>query len=217
MCFSATASFATAGFLAVAGIISITRIQSRRELPLAAIPIIFAVQQAVEGVLWLDLAGAPEGPVAAGLVLLFLILAEVFWPVYVPVTMLVMERDEGRRRFLVPLLAIGAFVAADRLWNIASAPYGARILCGHVVYVAEYRFNIAMGLAYLAAVSLPLLMSTQRAVAVLGGIVLLGCLTSYLLYREAFVSVWCFFAAAASAVILSHFIQLHRAARLAPL
>jgi hypothetical protein len=50
------------------------------------------------------------------------------------------------------------------------------------------------------AIGLPLLMSSQRTVVVLGAIVV-----AYALYWEAFVSVWCFFAAAASVAILCHF------------
>jgi hypothetical protein len=55
------------------------------------------------------------------------------------------------------------------------------------------------------AIGLPLLMSSQRTVVVLGAIVLVGLVVAYALYWEAFVSVWCFFAAAASVAILCHF------------
>jgi hypothetical protein len=46
----------------------------------------------------------------------------------------------------------------------------------------------SVGVAYIAATGLPLLMSSQRTVVVLGAIVV-----AYALYWEAFVSVWCFF------------------------
>ena len=59
-------------------------------------------------------------------------------------------------------------------------------------------------MAYLAATGLPLLLSSQRTVVVLGAIVLAGLVIAYAFYWEAFVSVWCFFAAAASVVILCH-------------
>ncbi len=75
----------------------------------------------------------------------------------------------------------------------------------HIVYVTEYRYSDAIGVAYLAATGLPLLMSSQRTVVVLGAIVLAGLVVAYALYWEAFVSIWCFFAAAASVTILCHF------------
>ena len=55
-----------------------------------------------------------------------------------------------------------------------------------------------------------LTLSTRRAVAALGLLVLVGSVAAYAFYWEAFVSVWCFFAAAASLVILGHFELSHR-------
>ena len=80
MCFSATASFAAAGLTGLLGLISVRRVKLRRELPLALMPIIFALQQGIEGMLWLNLEVDPEGVAARILALGFLLLAEVFWP-----------------------------------------------------------------------------------------------------------------------------------------
>lgn len=52
---------------------------------------------------------------------------------------------------------------------------------------------------------LPLLLSSRRAVFVLGLIVLVGSATADLFYWHAFQSVRCFFAAAGSVVLLGHF------------
>ncbi len=45
MCFSATASFVTVAFTGVAGLAAVTRAGPREEVPLAAVPLVFAVQQ----------------------------------------------------------------------------------------------------------------------------------------------------------------------------
>jgi uncharacterized membrane protein len=50
-----------------------------------------------------------------------------------------------------------------------------------------------------------LIASSRRAIIVLGAIILVGSVVAYAFYWEAFMSVWCFFAAAASVVILGHF------------
>jgi hypothetical protein len=47
-------------------------------------------------------------------------------------------------------------------------------------------------------------------VAILGLVVAIGSVVAWLFYAEAFVSVWCFFAATASVVILGHFEHLRR-------
>ena len=55
MCFSASASFGAGIVLSSIGIATITKTQSRSQLSLAFIPLIFAVQQFSEGFLWLSL------------------------------------------------------------------------------------------------------------------------------------------------------------------
>jgi hypothetical protein len=68
-------------------------------------------------------------------------------------------------------------------------------------------------LGYLAAATLPLLLSSHRTVVILGVLVLVGSLIAYFFYATSVLSVWCFFAAAASVVILGHF-ELARRDRL---
>jgi hypothetical protein len=56
----------------------------------------------------------------------------------------------------------------------------------------------------------PLLLSSRCTVFALGVIIIAGSVAAYIFYWEAFVSVWCFFAAAASVVILMYFEQSRR-------
>jgi hypothetical protein len=210
MCFSATASLLSTGLTGAVGIVSLSRANGLRELPLAATPLIFAVQQGIEGLLWLSLPQASDGSISTGLTFAFLIIAEVFWPVFAPIAALVIEPDKRRRHLMLFCLAIGVGVGAYLLWLIVNQPHSAAILDGHLVYVTEYRHSDVVGLAYLAATALPLLLSSRRTIIALGIIVLVGSATAYAFYWEAFVSVWCFFAAAASVIIVSHFEWAHR-------
>src|SRR3954463_13957598 len=92
MCFSAPASFASAAVLPAAGIVSLRTARTPAQLPFAAIPLLFAVQQAAEGVFWLTL---PEGgsPLAG---YTFLVFAQVLWPTWVPLAILLLARDRAR-------------------------------------------------------------------------------------------------------------------------
>lgn len=213
MCFSATASFVTAGVTGLAGAYALTRVDRWRDAPLAATPLLFALQQGVEGLLWLELPRAPAGPLAAGLTLLYLLLAQVFWPVYAPAAALLAEPSATRRRLIAPLLLVGAAVGASLLWNDLTHPASAAVLNCHVVYATGAPASVGLEAAYLAAVSLPLLLSTRRALQALGVIVLAGCVATYLFYWQAFLSVWCFFAAAGSVVIVAHFDRARRRRR----
>jgi hypothetical protein len=205
MCFSAPASFVTAGITGVIGVAALTRVRAPRELPLAAAPLLFALQQGIEGLLWLNLPPVADGSQSEVLTFLFLFFAEAFWPLYAPLAVWLIEPGDHRRRLMLVCLGIGAAVSAHLLWWILEHPFLASISDGHIVYGTGFRQSAPVGVAYLAATGLPLLLSSQRTVVVLGAIVLAGLVVAYALYWESFISVWCFFAAAASVTILCHF------------
>ena len=94
-------------------------------------------------------------------------------------------------------------VGVYALWIILSGQNHALVIGGHFAYAARERFEFAID--YLVAAAMTLVLSTERANAALGAIVLAGHVVAYVVYREVYVSVWCFFAVAASFVILYHF------------
>jgi len=151
MCFSATASFVTAGLTGVIGIVSVSRTTEPRDLPLAATPLLFAAQQCVEGLLWLNLPVAPDEAGAPGLTLLFSVFAQVFWPIWAPLAVLLIEPDQQRRRIMEICFAAGIGVGAWCLWSLLSYPHIAVILDDHVVYETGPRHSPALAVAYLAA------------------------------------------------------------------
>lgn len=210
MCFSPAASFVTAALTGAIGIVALTRISGPRDIPLAVMPLVFAVQQSTEGLLWLTLPSDPKGPGAVALVYSFLFFAQVFWPVYAPTAIALVEPKRARWRLMMLLVGVGAVVSALLGWGLVTKPHSALIVEGHIVYLAEVPSLGAVALAYLAATTLPLLLSSQRTLVVSGVVVLLGSVTAHFFYWEAFESVWCFFAATASATILFHFERLQQ-------
>lgn len=210
MCFSATASFVTAGVTTAMGIAAITQARTAREIPLAAIPLVFAAQQAVEGGLWLTLAEGTPGATASVLTYAFLLFALAVWPVLAPVAALLVESQAARRKIMQVCLAIGVAVAGYFMATVLSVPHTATIRNGHVVYLTGVDAPEAIGGLYLVATAIALMVSSARAVALLGAIVFAGSIATYVLYREAYVSVWCFFAAVASVVIVAHFLETRR-------
>jgi hypothetical protein len=200
---------------ATAGIVCLTRIRGWRELPLASLPLIFAGQQAVEGFLWLALPIDPDGPVSSMLTLAFLLYAKVFWPAFAPMAALLIEPEPRRRTLMAMCAAIGTGLAAYFLWSLYTYPHAASIVAGHIVYTGEPPSPAAIGVLYLVATAIAPLLSSHRAVVLLGEIVFGGSVVAYFVYWEAFASVWCFFAAAGSGVILVQFERLRRMERAA--
>jgi hypothetical protein len=122
MCFSATASFSAASITGVIGIATLRQVKHPRELLLAAMPLLFAAQQAVEGALWLQLpAGAGRDAVAA-LSLCFLVFAKVLWPAYVAPAVLLIEPDLRRRPVLYALAALGCTISIYTLNRLIENP-----------------------------------------------------------------------------------------------
>jgi hypothetical protein len=212
MCFSATASFLAAAVTGAAGVAALARVGHAREIPLALIPLAFATQQLVEGALWLTLPVAPAGGLSSSLTQAFLVYSLAFWPVFAPFTAWSMETVPLRRVATGLCLALGIALAAYFATTVLAAPHTSCISGGHIVYQVGIKEHLLVGLLYLAATGGALAISSHRAVSLLGTIVIAGSVTAYLFYWSVFISVWCFFAAVCSVVILLHF-ERARAAR----
>lgn len=205
MCFSPAASFFTAAVTGLSGAAALQRTNSKREWPLAAIPLFFSAQQAVEGALWMALPSGPASPVCLALTDTFLLFAMLFWPLYAPFASLLMEDDASRRRAIGCCLLVGLGVAAYLATVLVHGTHTAAMSGGHIVYNTVPPPAPAVGIFYLIATGLAPALSSHRAVNLLSIIVVAGSLIAWFAYWDAFVSVWCFFAAAASVVILLHF------------
>lgn len=217
MCFSAPASFVAAAVTGAAGTAALGRAHRREEFPLAAMPLFFAAQQAIEGFLWLSLPASPDGPASLLLTQLFLYFALVLWPAYAPLTVLLIEPDLQRRRWIGFCLIGGLIVGAYFLWSLHTSPQTASIEGGHIVYSGVAGLPLAMALLYPVATCLAPALSSHPAVRLLAAILFAASLIAYFAYWQAFTSVWCYFAAVASGVILFQFERARQKRRQAAL
>lgn len=198
MCFSATASFAAAGVLGIAGATSLYYAKNTPVKWYAAIPLLFGIQQGIEGVQWL-LQGPSLACSTAGYGFLFF--AFLLWPVYVPFAMQAMERQQERKKLLVWLTWFGAAITLYfSIWYLTS-PLTITLTDNSVVY------NMAIPLAANVAPMYVLvtgsgIFSSRVRVQIFSLVVLVGAAVSAILYRYAFTSVWCFFAAVSSLLVL---------------
>lgn len=108
MCFSATASFTASAVLGFVGAATLIKTQNKKAWLLAAVPMLFSLQQFVEGLLWLSLKNHSEYTLP--LTYIFLFFALLLWPIYVPIMALVMEPKKIRRRILFGFCIIGAII-----------------------------------------------------------------------------------------------------------
>jgi len=209
MCFSAEASFLAAGITGAAGVVALSMTTKREEWPLAAMPLFFAVQQLAEGFLWQDLA-LPQPINAEHWTFVFLIFALVFWPVYAPLAAVLIEPDGKRRQWMSLAVIAGVVVALYFLWSLTHQPQTATIDGAHIVYSGDPSAPKLFALLYPLATCGAAAISTFRPVRFLGAILIIGGMIAYYAYWQAFTSVWCFFAAIASAMIIFQFEMVRR-------
>ena len=207
MCFSATASFSAGAFLLGLGTLTLRSalaVRRRGQLPFAAIPLLFAIQQVTEGAIWLTFR--VDAPLLNSVLThVYAFFSHVLWPVYVPVAVLLMEPAGERRRALLAFVATGAAVGAYLLYILFAFPVVSRPIGRHIEYVSPYFFAAATMTLYLLSTTLSSLLSSHRMVRVFGVLALLSFGAAYAFYATWFISVWCFFAALLSAVIYLHF------------
>ena len=175
-----------------------------RDFPLAAIPLLFAIQQLIEGVIWLTFRD--DAPLLNSVMThAFSFFSHVLWPVYVPVAVLLIEPTGGRRRALLAFVVSGAAVATYLLYVLFAFPVVSRPTGQHIEYVSPHFFAAVTMTLYLMSTTLSPVLSAHRMVQVFGVLALLSFGAAYAFFATWFISVWCYCAALLSAVIYLHF------------
>ncbi len=203
MCFSATASFVAGTDLSVLGVATLRATQRRAEIPFAAIPLIFGLQQMVEGALWLSFRfDAPQLNLA--MTYLFSMFSHVLWPIFVPFAIGLLETVPWRRKVIWGFQGVGLFVGLYLLFLIVEYPVTA-VVAENIVYVSPHFYKIPVMLLYLAATCVSCFFSSNATIRLFGLLALLLFAVAYGFFAVALFSVWCFFAALLSAIIFVHF------------
>lgn len=206
MCFSATASFVAGAALIPLGAATLRQAwrTDRRYAVLAAFPALFGVQQMAEGLQWRRLESEGAGSTGAGLVFLFF--AYFLWPLVTPLAAALVEARAWRRRMFLVVAAIGGVFGASLFVPLLIYPAWLDIeaLRHSIDYDTRLIYDgwlpaLVPNIAYGAIVCLPLLASSVAGVRVFGAMMTLAGMVTVLLAVYAFTSVWCYFAAFASA------------------
>ena len=161
------------------------------------------VQQLVEGVIWVTFRH--EAPLLKqAMTIAYLGFAYVLWPMYVPLSLGILERVRWRKRTLFAFLAAGIPVGLYLTHAIVTSTLVAEILGKHIVYVTPHRNLLIVGVLYVGATCLSCFFSSHGFLKLFGVLALLSLISAYLLHVRALVSLWCFFAAILSLLIYIH-------------
>ena len=205
MCFSATASFTAGVLLLGIGTLTLKSARLPRELPFAAIPLLFAIQQLSEGVIWLTFRYEAL-LLNTVMTQLYSFFSHVLWPVYVLIAVLLIEPPGRRRQALLVFVAAGVAVGAYLLYFMVVFPIVSRPIGQHIEYVSPHFFAAVVMTLYLLSTTVSPMLSTHRMVNVFGVLALLSFAAAYFYYATWFISVWCFFAAILSVTVFFHLV-----------
>jgi len=214
MCFSASGSFGIAGVLAGIGAVAMAQEKAPSRRMLGLVPLLFAAQQVAEGVVWLTIEHPGRSWLQAAAVAVFLGFALVVWPIWVPLSLWAGERSPRRRRLLARLVWVGIGVGIYAAMILVRGRPTARV-AGHSIAYDYSETGPALVLAlylpmYIIPALLPFFVSTISRARTMGAVLTLSLVATFIIERQTLTSVWCFFGAILSAVIVLGISEDHR-------
>jgi len=204
MCFSATASFGAGILLSATAVVAMKKTKEPKQRVFAAIPLLFAVQQIAEGFVWLGLL---HQEFKGGLQLatyIFLIFAQVVWALWIPLSLLLLEKEPHRKRILQVLLGAGIGVAIYHGYGLFSHTVTGTDVDCHIHYNVQYlsEYRLLSGAGYGLATIVPCFISGVKRMWWLGAAFLLSYIATQFYYDYYVVSIWCYFAALLSVIVI---------------
>lgn len=207
MCFSLEASAIAAGVLITAGAIAVAHAKSWPMRAYAAVPLLFGVQQAFEAWQWYAVG---QGTTCQTAGYGFLFFAFLVWPVLLPGVAALLEKDRVKREVLRGFLVLGIFLSLGLLVVLLTQPLHIVITQHQILYdIAVPALPLSL-VFYVIAVSGAPMCSSRWTVKMVGLLSLLGFMVSWVFFLQALASVWCFFAAIISVIIVFDVVRSSR-------
>ena len=210
MCFSSTASFTSASLLLMVGGLALSQRPKRHELAYALLPFLFGIQQFLEGLIWLNLQGQASSISCLSAYALtqgYSFFSQVFWPIFVPLAVGLLEGTPWRRRSISICAFSGLIVGMFLLAAMVQQPVTARLVAQHIAYDFDHTYVVIASLLYLIGSCAAPLLSSHRSVRLFGFAAVASMFFSYLIFETWFISVWCYFSGLMSCIVLLHFFR----------
>ncbi len=203
MCFSANASFGAGAVLTVIGVATMSKAKKPSQLVFAAIPLLFAVQQISEGFTWLTVMNNEYLPWQKIPVHVFLFFAHILWPVWIPLSMLLLEKERSHKKILGAILVLAALLSISEVYCQIVYPVSVELEGHHIGYTVQFPkyYNFITEIMYVVVTLVPCFISGIKRMWLFGYALTITLVLSAIFYEVYLVSVWCFFAAVTSVVI----------------
>jgi len=203
MCFSPVMDLTAGVTIGVVAVDTLRRVRRPQELPLALLPLVFAVHQLIEAFVWWGLDGTVSATVGHRAEWLYLVVAFGLLPVLVPFAVDALEPATRRWRTSV-FVVLGTVVAALLTSAVVRGPIAAVVEGHHVDYQVDLWHGDTLVVLYVLATCGSMLVSDHPHVRAYGLVNLAAVGTLAWIDQSAFVSLWCLWAAITSVLINLH-------------
>ena len=215
MCFSASSSFGAGIVLTVIGAASIKKVSHPSHLLFAGIPLIFGVQQIAEGILWITLPNNGFLMTQRIFTFIFLSFAQTVWPIWVPIAVMLLEKNTTRKNIQKVLIGAGLLVGVYLSYCLLMFHVEAKIVGHHITYVQNYpssprNFGFVL---YGMATILPPFFSHIKRMWMLGVSISISYIITAIFYEHYILSVWCFFSSIISLSVYAIMIEISNTQR----
>ncbi|MDQ1481677.1 MAG: hypothetical protein QOI44_2538 [Actinomycetota bacterium] len=205
MCFAPEADAVAGAIIVVVGVDALRHVGAPKQIPLAALPLLFGLHQLTEAFVWWGLRGDVSESVERVAIWVWLLFAFVALPILLPIAVDLVERSNIRRWVIAAFAGIGLAVGIALAIGIFRGPVNAQIQGRCISYDVHALGNgREWTVLYVIAACGALLASSHRDLAALGAVNLVVTPLLMWLTVSGFVSLWCFWAAIASIVIAFH-------------
>ncbi|WP_199286841.1 DUF6629 family protein [Nocardioides houyundeii] len=190
-------------------VVSLREVRTARELPFASLPLLFALHQLTEALVWHGASDYVSAGVQHAAALIYVLFAYPVLPVLVPLAVLLLE-PHGRRQRVAPFVLLGAVVSAYLLWAVLDGPLVVREEPHALVYGVGLTYGTMWAVLYVVAVIGPSVLSGYPSIVAFGLLNLVGLTVVAIVYVEAFASLWCVYAALISTLVTVHMVLRRR-------
>lgn len=201
MCFSAEASFISSAALTAGGILTLKQVRDSSQMPFALFPLVFALHQAIEGVLWLNHSSSLSPDLVGFLSRAFPLIAYVVWPILTPIAIYRMESNPRRRKLLIACIVVGIGLGLFYLYYIVKGPVTAVFVNKSIHYEFYFSYWIASQWLYGFSIIVATFLSSHKIVNLFGVGLVIAYNIAKQFYLASYPSVFCHLAAWLSLII----------------
>jgi hypothetical protein len=216
VCFSPQADLVGGAVVTAIGIDACRHMRGRNDhLLLAALPVVLGVHQLIETFVWWGLQGHVPHTVERISLWLYLLVAFVVLPTFVPLAVRALEPTRQRKLRMLPFVMLGAVVSAVLLDAMLRSPgINVELRPYHLAYDVGLKHGGFVVACYVVAICGALFFSGYRGIAIFGLVNLAAVVVISWLTIDGFTSVWCGYAAVSAGAIALHmrYAKPHRSA-----